>query len=130
MDNIKKDFIKKKISLDNSKPLIFQSLFWEEKDIVIDDSYKCVIFITGVDKEGNSVTVTVNDFTPYFYIEIKDTLSSSYLKKVIDEINERLGRNKNHLVSVKKSKRQKVLGYQCSKKHTFLKLTFDSLYTF
>jgi len=58
---------------------------------------RCVIYLFGVTKEGNSVTVVVRNFKPYFYLRsVQPSLEKPLARKVQEDLNSYL-RGCNHL---------------------------------
>ena len=56
----------------NGKPLVFQTLDWYCSDIPNEDTgfLEYTIYVFGVSLENKPVTLKINDFNPFFFIEI------------------------------------------------------------
>lgn len=72
-------------SIDTNNAIVFQALSWSADDHCDsseeEDKYTAsyLIHIFGVNKEGQTVSVLVKDFTPYFYIKVDDSWGSREL---------------------------------------------------
>ena len=121
-------------SNEKTNKLIFQTLDWHCEDIESNDDpgvleYK--IFVFGVSPHGDSITLKINNFYPFFFIEIPITWdrdciysvkSALTIKKSKDESDENF-KYKN-IKSIEYLERKKYYGFENNKIRKFLKLNF------
>lgn len=134
---------RKNIDIDINSDLVFQALEWSDfneqsEDLNSEDSdsdsemeyYKIRIF--GVTKKGESVCLTVNGMSCYFYIKLEDT---RYKEEILNYINFRLGdKYPNSLIKKECEivKKKDYYGFYYDKEKreqklfTFLKLSFNN----
>ena len=98
------------------KEIIFQSLDWYCDDI-LDEKLNYKIFIFGVSITGSPVTLSVNNFYPFFFIEVPTTWTSSCIYSVKEAICFN-GKNIEFL------QRKRYYGFENNKQRKFLKLSF------
>ena len=74
MDRIDSVFDRSK-QVDDISEIHFQSLSWNEGDFEKEDSdlLQYEIYVSGVNKLGQSVSVRILGFTPYFYVLVPGT---------------------------------------------------------
>lgn len=88
---------------------------------------KYIIEIFGFDKNNNSVCLTVNDFTPYFFVEMPPTLKPIHINRIVDRVKSKVDSwVKGDLVSWKVVKRMKFYGFTNEKKYNFLRMVFKT----
>jgi len=142
--------------------LSFQAVEWQdfnekeddnqEEDMVTDDENenpllhdksdeKYIIRVFGVDKKGFSVCLTVKDFTPFFYIKVKDSWGKQDTQKFLRILNEKLSKTPKKVgelwVKLDFSKnllydkcvlqlKNDFYGFTNKKKYKFLRLVFNN----
>ena len=104
----------------SGKDLIFQSLDWYCEDIITEIYPVFKIFVFGVDQDHSPVSVCINDFCPFFFIEVPSNWDSSCIYSVKESIN-----NKS-IKSFEFLRRKKYFGFENNKMRSFLKLSFYS----
>jgi len=97
--------------------LIFQTLDWYCDDIEENDNLKFKIFVFGISIQGNPVTLKINDFCPFFFIEIPITWNASCIYSVKQALKFR-GKDISFL------ERKRYYGFENNKIRHFLKLSF------
>lgn len=104
------------------RDLIFQTLDWYCEDFENEDSgyleYK--IFVFGIDASGGPVTLRVDSFFPFFYIEVSESFDSGCVSTVREALGMKSIKNIEYL------KAKKYYGFENNKLRNFLKLTFYS----
>ena len=93
--------------------LIFQTLDWYSTDQ--DNAF--VIYTFGVDLEGNSVTLQINNFCPFFFIEVPPKCD----RGCVYTLKEVFGRRVKKIDFLQ---RKRYYGFENGKLHNFVKLTF------
>lgn len=109
--------------------LIFQTIDWnffhEEDD---NKKKKYFIRLFGRTKEQKTVYVRVDNYTPFFYVEINRNWKNHHVDQIIDEVKKRI-KNKQNVEGLKKyytEEKYNFWGFTNYSKFTFLKLIFDS----
>ena len=97
--------------------LIFQTLDWYCDDIEENDSSFYKIFVFGISNRGNPVTLKINNFCPFFFIEIPITWNASCIYSVKQALKFR-GKDISFL------ERKRYYGFENNKIRHFLKLSF------
>lgn len=122
-----------KCDINVSEDLIFQILSWNtldyEYDIDGDDSDdKYLIKIFGVTEKGESVSLNVLNYTPYFYIKIHHKIDK-YTSQVLTEFMvSKLPYNlKTSLIDVTLLKKKDFIGFSNNEKFTFARLKFKNI---
>ena len=102
--------------------LIFQTLDWYCDDLEDPETgypvYK--IFAFGVDLNRKPITLCINDFSPFFFIEVPITWNSSCIYTVKQVLNIRSIKTMEFL------KRKRYYGFENNKMRSFIKLSFHS----
>ena len=114
-----------------SKEVIFQVFDWNYNDVDVgedeDELYKYRIHLYGRTKDNKTVHVQVNDFTPYFMVQIPKTWGSRHIKSFISTVQKKVWyKSQNALKDydvVSKYKFEKFTNYES---FHFLRLTFHS----
>ena len=111
--------------LSTDKDLIFQTLDWHTDDLVNDDTgfleYK--IFAFGVSNSGSPVTLTINGFYPFFFIEVPSYFDSTIKYSIREAFTEK---GLKSIKDIEFLKRKKYYGFENNKIRNFLKLSFYS----
>lgn len=113
----------------------FQIVNWLAKDIEVDNEEadddeedlakeRYVIKIFGTDKDGNSISVSVLNFTPHFYVKINKPWSSFDIRRFQEGVVSHLGYNGNGLRDVKYIQKKDFWGFSNNESFHFLRLTF------
>ena len=99
--------------------LIFQTLDWYNADIEVEDTLEYKIFVFGININCKPVSLQINGFYPFFFIEIP----SSYDSTCIYTMKEKLKGTQD----IKYLERKKYYGFENNKIRKFLKLSFYNL---
>jgi hypothetical protein len=106
-----------------NQELIFQTLDWYCDDIEDPETgfsvYK--IFVFGVDQNNIPVTLCINDFCPFFFIEVPSTWNSSCVYSVKEALNNRSIKSFDFL------QRKRFYGFENNKIRSLLKLSFYNM---
>ena len=108
-----------------TEPLIFQTLDWYCEDTLNDstDFLEYTIFVFGNTLDSKPITVRLNNFYPFFFIEIP----AGWDQTCIYSMRETLGKS---VKSIEFLKRKRFYGFENNKIHNFLKLSFYSFKAF
>ncbi|HEY9702810.1 MAG TPA: DNA polymerase domain-containing protein [Allocoleopsis sp.] len=143
MDAKIEEFYRKPLKNFNEESLIFQSLDWtDSNEILYDlesdtdtetDIRRYIIKVFGVSKNGNSVCLLIENFTPFFYIKVPDTWSSITVKSFLDKISNNKFKQEDSWYDVgtfidrkqcRLFKKKDFYGFTNGEKFTFLRLVF------
>lgn len=112
----------------DEEKITFQIIDWDffhdEDD---DGNKKFAIRLFGRDKQQQSVYFQVDDFKPYFYVELQDDWRISTVDTILEEVKKKV--SKDHTESLIKfniEEKYKFWGFTNYKKFKYAKLTFDS----
>jgi DNA polymerase delta subunit 1 len=97
--------------------LIFQTLDWYCDDFEESENLKYIIYVFGVSDTGNPVTLKINDYCPFFFIEIPITWTPSCIYSVKQALKFK-GKDIAYL------ERKRYYGFENNKLRHFLKLSF------
>ena len=90
------------------------------------------IKLYGVNQNGNSISVTVNGFPPYFYIQLPDDWKKVHADKLYNRIKDILKeKNFSHSIALQSysfQKKQCLKGFTNNKLFKYIRLTFMNTY--
>ena len=108
-----------------SRDLIFQTLDWYSDDLQNETTefleYK--IFIFGVDERNSPVSLCVNNFYPFFFIEVPSSWDSTCIYSIKESFSNNGIKSTKNIEFVE---RKRYYGFENNKIRKFLKLTFYS----
>ena len=89
---------------------------------------KFIVQLFGRNEKGESVSVSVTDFTPFFFVKIPDYWEKSHVEKFGDFIRgELLPKYRSNLISVKKMKKFEFYGFTNFEKYSFVRFVFTNV---
>ena len=101
--------------------LIFQTLDWYCDDFENDKGYPVYkIFVFGVDTAGIPITLCIEEYSPFFFIEVPITWNSTCVWSVKEALNNR------SIKTIEFLERKRYYGFENNKIRKFLKLSFYS----
>jgi DNA polymerase elongation subunit (family B) len=123
--NLKWELSIREKNLDTSQDLTFQTLDWYCEDFINEESgfmeYK--IFVFGISDLGSPVSLRINEFYPFFFIELPITWDSTCVYTMRETFaNSGIKSIKN----IEFLERKKYYGFENNKIRKFLKLSFYS----
>ena len=91
------------------------------------DNKKFIIQMFGINVAGETVSLIVEDFNPFYYIKVGNGWDESDRCEFVSHINDKLGLYyEDSIVASKLVKRHKLYGFDDNKLHTFIKLSFTN----
>lgn len=115
-------------NIDKQDNIVFQIIDWDffhdEDD---DGNKKFSIRLFGRDKQQQTVYVQVDDFKPYFYVELQDNWRIATVDMLLEEVKKKV--SKDHIESLTKfniEEKYKFWGFTNYRKFKYAKLTFES----
>jgi len=129
--------------IDESQELIFQCIDWMGTNEYVKEEntnprskkkfiskYKHVIKLFGITEKGESVSVNINDYNPYFYIKVPDSIDEVNKIKIINAIKQSVdSKVADGLIDTKIVAQKDFYGFTNQKMYTFLKLIFNNSYS-
>lgn len=121
------------------KEINFQALAWnpiDEAKIIDEDNEEKVynIHIFGVTDKGESISVLIENFTPYYYVKVPEELQGKWTKYMSGQLEfylkQKLYRNKDGLLKINLVNKKDINGFTNEKDYQFLKLIFKNEETF
>ena len=86
------------------------------------------IQIFGINEVGETYSVVIEGFSPFFYVMVNDTWDSNKQSEFLQHIQYKMGPYyKNTITECFLIKRRKLYGFDSEKEHKFIKLSFNSM---
>jgi DNA polymerase elongation subunit (family B) len=103
----------------------------EEEEQVYRDKSKFIIQMFGINEKGESASIIVDDFKPFFYVMVDDKWKKSTKESFLLHIKEKIGEYyKNSITECILIEKKKLYGFDGGKKHKFVKFEFSSMNAF
>ena len=84
----------------------------------------------GINDSGDTCSITINDFHPFFYIKVGDKWNQSIADNLLLHLKKKIKSNSEYLLSCKIIDYNKLYGFTGGKKSRFCLLTFSNIATF
>ena len=95
------------------------------------DNNKFLIQMYGINEEGKSCSIIVENFKPFFYVKVEDDWTQYTKTTFLDFIKKRIGAYyENSICDCKIIKRKKLYGFDGGKEHKFILFRFNNTQTF
>jgi DNA polymerase elongation subunit (family B) len=95
------------------------------------DNASFVIQMFGVDEIGKTYSLTVEGFTPFFYVLVDDNWTINMKDMFVSHLKDKLGKYyQDSITNCKLIKRKKLYGFDGGKEHKFLFIEFANLNAF
>jgi DNA polymerase elongation subunit (family B) len=92
------------------------------------DENQFIIQMFGLDKNGETCSILVNDYKPFFYIKCGDNWIQSNVDTFLSELKQKIGTfYKNSILSAKLVEYNKLYGFTAGKKSKFIEVTFKNV---
>ncbi len=146
--------------LEKGLPIKLQALDWANKNEKVEIEYSdddnsddsgskkpsketlYYIYCFGITEYGETITIRLDDYTPYFYVKIPSTINDSLFKLILDELiepnftnNNNMNKNsfefyKKDLIDCSFCTKKDFWGFQEEKLSKYARLTFKNTYVF
>jgi len=112
--------------------MLFQILDWQGYDELNDDDeyeYEYKIRLFGKTKEQKTVCIHVDQFEPFFFVEMDKSWKTSQIAKIMERVQQQVYPKANieGLINYKTIDKCKFAGFSNYKKFNYLQLTFKNL---
>jgi DNA polymerase elongation subunit (family B) len=95
------------------------------------DTNNFVIQMFGINETGESCSILVEDFKPFFYVKVGDDWTQYAKNNFLQHITKKMGKfYENSICDCKIIKRKKLYGFDGGKEHKFIMLQFKNLQAF
>jgi len=92
------------------------------------DTNQFIIQMFGLDENGKTCSILIDDFKPFFYIKVGDNWSSSKKQTFLLHIKSKIGKfYENSITDCKIIKRKKLYGFDNGKEYKFIKFEFKNI---
>jgi len=103
----------------------------DEESISKTDTNKFVIQMFGINEIGESCSILIEDFKPFFYVKVGDEWAQYAKNSFLQFIKKKLGKYyENSITDCKIIKRKKLYGFDGGKEHKFIMFQFTNLQAF
>jgi len=103
----------------------------EEENGPKTDTNNFIIQMFGINEAGESCSISVEDFKPFFYVKVGDNWSQQTKEQFLIFIKKKLGKYYEKSISdCKIIKRKKLYGFDGGKEHKFVMFQFTNLQAF
>lgn len=130
----------------SQKDLIFQIISWYNNDVEYEnyddeveeeedapkntDTSKYLVKVFGITTNGESISVNLTDFPPYFFIKIDGPVDKTRLLKIRETLEKKLYGAKSALIDVRMFKKKEFYGFTNNELFSFIRFTFKNMKTF
>jgi DNA polymerase elongation subunit (family B) len=91
------------------------------------DNKKFIIQMFGINSSGQTASILVEDFNPFFYVKVGDDWTESTRCEFVSHIKKKMGNYYEESITESKLiKRHKLYGFDNHKLHTFVKISFTN----
>jgi DNA polymerase elongation subunit (family B) len=92
------------------------------------DSANFQIQMFGLNEKGESCSIIVEEFKPFFYVKVEDNWSIELKNKFLEHVKNKIGKYyENSICDCKIIKRKKLYGFDGGKEHKFIKFDFNNM---
>jgi len=89
---------------------------------------KFTIQMFGVNEQGETCSITVNDYMPFFYVKVGDSWTDVEARALFVDLHQKMGNYHGaSLHSAELVQHKKLYGFSGGKEHKFVKLTFKNV---
>ena len=90
-----------------------------------------MIQMFGIDEQGKTACILVENFKPFFYVMVDDTWDISKKNSFQNFIKEKMGKyHDGSITDCKIIKRKKLYGFDGGKEHKFIRIEFENVEAF
>lgn len=92
------------------------------------DDKQFIIQMYGINDQGETACIYVEDFEPYFYVKVADTWSESNMHGFVREVKQAIGDYyASSITDFQMVEKQKLYGFEGGKKSKYVRLSFKNL---
>ena len=93
------------------------------------DSKKFMVQAWAINEQGKSASITIDDFSPFFYVQVPSTWGSATKNKFLNHLKTKLGSYYSDSIIIKDCrliKRKKLYGFNAGKEYKFISIKFKN----
>ena len=93
------------------------------------DSKKFMVQAWAINEQGQSASITIDDFSPFFYVQVPSTWGSATKNKFLNHLKTKLGSYYSDSIIIKDCrliKRKKLYGFNAGKEYKFISIKFKN----
>jgi len=124
--NSKRTILKKTVVYKSFRLIDFATYDHREEDADFETPSKFIIQMFGINEKGETCSITVSDYKPFFYTKVSDNWTEQNLKLFIAFLEKSSGR-KNIKIVGELVQHRKLYGFDGGRKYKFVKLIFDNI---
>uniref|UniRef100_A0A6C0E141 DNA-directed DNA polymerase n=1 Tax=viral metagenome TaxID=1070528 RepID=A0A6C0E141_9ZZZZ len=95
------------------------------------DTNSFMIQMFGINDQGVSVSIVVEDYKPFFYVKVDDTWNKSLKMSFLNHLKSKIGKYyQDSIVECKLIERKKLYGFDGGRLHKFILLKFSNINAF
>ena len=100
----------------------------EEEHQVRTDNNKFMVQMFGINTQGETCSITIDDFKPFFFLKVCGAWSKSRIEEVKNHILDTIGAKYygKSIFGIRKVQRKKLYGFDGGEKHNFLEISFEN----
>ena len=100
----------------------------EEEHQVRTDNNKFMVQMFGINTQGETCSITIDDFKPFFFLKVCGAWSKSKIEEVKNHILDTIGAKYygKSIFGIRKVQRKKLYGFDGGEKHNFLEISFEN----
>ena len=102
----------------------------DEESNVYKDTQTFMIQMFGLNEQGKTCSIFVEDFRPFFYVMVNDSWNIPEKNNFLEHMKTKMGKYENSISDCIIIKRKKLYGFDGGKDHKFIKLEFTNLAAF
>jgi len=118
----------------SKKPVVYKSFRLidfatydhREEDADYETPSKFIIQMFGINEKGETCSILVSDYKPFFYTKVSDSWTDQYLTKFLLFLEKSSGK-KNIKIYGELVQHRKLYGFDGGRKYKFVKLKFDNI---
>jgi hypothetical protein len=81
----------------------------------------------GINEKGETVSIYVEGYSPFFYIKVPDNWKDSHRCGIINQIREELGYYSESIINHKFVEQKTLYGFDGGKEHKFVLFKFENM---
>ena len=92
------------------------------------DTSKFMIQMFGINEEGQTASILVEDYTPFFYLKVKNNWGQTKKTEFYNHLKSIVGNYyKDAILECKLIERKKLYGFDAGKNHRFIEIKFANI---
>ncbi len=89
-----------------------------------------IIQMYGINEQGETATIYINDYMPFFYVKVGDKWTQRECNMLLEDIKKKISKYfHNSIASIELVDKHKLYGFTGGKKYKFVKITFENIAT-